>query len=137
MKCVCPLPKNLDFMRVCGSVVMNEAESFFELFYRKAAPLCSVTVAMTGFSENVACSAFLKIRKSCKKIFIQMRFLDTGFLISLCLFLPIELLKSYRRFVGQRLMGPLFVIKAHILVHTFAKICLRGVVPSVCFFPLK
>ena len=114
-----------------------EAESCFELFYRKAAPFCSVTVAMTGFSEKVAYGIFLKIRKSCKKIFIQLRFLDTGFLTSLCLFLPIKFLKSYRRLVCQRLMGPLFVIEAHILVHTFSKICLRGVVPSIRFFPLK
>lgn len=27
MKCVCPLPKNLDFMRVCGTVVMNARTS--------------------------------------------------------------------------------------------------------------
>lgn len=92
---------------------------------------------MTGFSEKVAYGIFLKIRKSCKKIFIQLRFLDTGFLTSLCLFLPIKFLKSYRRLVCQRLMGPLFVIEAHILVHTFSKICLRGVVPSIRFFPLK
>ena len=115
----------------------GEAESFFELFYRKAAPLCSVTVAMTEFSEKAAYSAFLKIRKSCKKIFTQARFLDTGFLTSLCLFLPIKFLKSYRWLVCQRLMGPLFVIETYILVHAFSEICLRGIIPSVCFFPLK
>ena len=79
----------------------------------------------------------MKKRKSRKKIFIQVRFLDTGFLTSLCLFLSIKFLKSYRRLVCQRLMGPLFVIEAHILVNTFAKICLRGVVPSIRLFPLK
>lgn len=92
---------------------------------------------MTGFSEKVAYSAFLKIRKSYKKIFVQVRFLDTGFLTSLCLFLPIKFLESYRRLVCQRLMGPLFVIETYILVHAFSEICLRGIIPSVCFFPLK
>ena len=66
----------------------TEAGSFFKLFYRKAAPLCSVTVVMTGFSEKIAYSAFPKIRKSYKKIFVQVRFLDTGFSQACVFFCP-------------------------------------------------
>lgn len=32
---------------------MAEAESFFEQLYRKAAPPCSATVAITGFFERL------------------------------------------------------------------------------------
>jgi len=39
---------------------------------------------------------FRKQEKAAKKIFIQSHFLDTGFLTSLYLFLPIKFLKSNR-----------------------------------------
>ena len=109
------------FCRLCPC----EAESLFELFYRKTALLCSTTVAITGFLGKVAYGIFLKKRKSYKKTFVQTRFLDTGFLTSLCFFLPIKFLKSNWRFICQRLMGPLFVIEAHIFAHAFSKIRLR------------
>ncbi len=72
-----------------------------------------------------------------QKIYIQVRFLDTGFLTSLCLFLPVKFLKTNWRFICQRLMGPLFVIETYIFIHAFSEIHLRGIIPSVCFFPLK
>lgn len=66
VKCVCLLPKTLISCGFAG-LSLCEAGSFFELFYRKAAPLCSVTVAITWFFEKAICGVFLKKRKICKK----------------------------------------------------------------------
>ena len=44
-----------------------EAESLFELFYRKTAPLCFINVVMTGLIEKSICGVFLKKRKSFNK----------------------------------------------------------------------
>ncbi len=52
MKCVRLSPKTLISCGFAG-VSLCETGSLFELFYRKAALLCSVSIEMTGFSENV------------------------------------------------------------------------------------
>ena len=42
-----------DFLRLSKSKKRSEAESLFEVFYRKAASLHSTSIEMTGFSKNV------------------------------------------------------------------------------------
>ena len=59
-----------------------EAESLFELFYRKTAPLHSVSIEMTRFSTSLAEDVLLKSRKKFYKKYTQVRILDTEFLIN-------------------------------------------------------
>ncbi len=61
----------------------SEVESFFELFYREAAPLYAVSIDITGVSKSSKKDILLKNGKSLHKKFIQIHFLDTGFLINL------------------------------------------------------
>lgn len=65
----------------------TEAGSLFELFYRKTAPLHAVPIAITEFSKILDKAVLLKNEKSSHEKFIQVRILDTGFLIN-----PVSLL---------------------------------------------
>ena len=60
----------------------SEAGSLFELFYRKTAPLHSVSIEMTRFSTSLAEDVLLKSRKKFYKKYTQVRILDTEFLIN-------------------------------------------------------
>ena len=66
----------------CGfrGVSLCEAELLFELFYRKTAPLRSVSIDNTDLQESFISGHILKESKIKEKIFIKVRILDTGFL---------------------------------------------------------
>ena len=66
----------------CGfpGVSLCEAESLFELFYRKAAPLHSVSIDSTDLRESSTSRLILKESKIRGKIFIKDSILHTGFL---------------------------------------------------------
>lgn len=64
-----------------------EAGSLFELFYWKATPLHAVSIGMIEFSESLDDDVLWKTEKVIIKNFIQVRILDTGFLINLVSFL--------------------------------------------------
>ncbi len=69
VKCVHLSPKTLISQGLAG-VSLCETGSLFELFYRNAAPFCSVSIEMTGFLENFRLRFFLEnAEKRYRKIY--------------------------------------------------------------------